>query len=58
MSVAGLFLEAARVAALGSQVIITTSERLASVEEFLKGLPSHQLIKFEGRLIKRIHESA
>ena len=55
VSVAGLFAEAARVASLGSQVLIATSERLASVEDFLKGLPSHQLIKFEGRLIKRIH---
>lgn len=57
VSVGGLFAEAARVAARGSQVLIATSERLASVEEFLKGLPSHQLIKFDGRLIKRIHGS-
>jgi len=54
VSVSGLFAESARVASLGSQVLIATSERLSSVEEFLDGLPSHQLIKFEGRLIRRL----
>ena len=53
VSVAGLFSEAARVAASGAQILIATSERLASVEAALRNKQC-QLIKFDGRLIRRL----
>lgn len=53
VSVAGLFSEAARVAAKGSQILIATSERLASVEEALRNKQC-QLIKFDGRIIRKL----
>lgn len=55
VSVAGLFSEAAKVAQQGAQIMIATSERLASVEEALLGKVC-QLIKFDGRLIRRLSE--
>lgn len=57
VSVAGLFSEAARVAAKGSQILIATSERLESVESALRGKKC-QLIKFDGRLIGRLDDTA
>lgn len=57
LSVAGLFSEAARVAAKGAQVLIATSERLESVEAALRNKQC-QLVKFDGRLIRRLDETA
>ena len=52
-SVSGLLKRAAASGALGAQIIIATSERLASVKQFLSDLPC-QLIAFEGRMIHRL----
>lgn len=57
LSVAGLFSEAARVASKGAQVLIATSERLESVEAALHNKQC-QLIKFDGRLIRRLEDAA
>lgn len=57
LSVAGLFSEAERVAGKGAQILIATSERLESVEAALHNKQC-QLIKFDGRLIRRMDENA
>lgn len=57
LSVAGLFSEAERVAGKGAQILIATSERLESVEAALHNKQC-QLIKFAGRLIRRMDENA
>ena len=57
LSVAGLFSEAARVAGMGAQILIATSERLESVEAALRDKQC-QLIRFDGRLVRRLDETA
>lgn len=52
-SVAGLLVEAARIAKSGAQIIIATSEDLVTVKSFLTNV-DRQLLVFERRLIDRI----
>lgn len=52
-SVAGLISEAARIASSGAQVLIATSEDLATVRNFVANM-DHQLLVFDGRMIDRI----
>jgi hypothetical protein len=52
-SVAGLIAEAARIASSGAQILIATSEELASVRGFAANV-DHQLLVFDGRMIDRI----
>jgi len=56
-SVAGLISEAARIASSGAQILIATSEDLASVRNFLVNV-DHQLLVFAGRIIDRINPTA
>jgi hypothetical protein len=52
-SVAGLLVEAARIAKSGAQIVIATSEDLVTVKSFLTNV-DRQLLVFERRLIDRI----
>lgn len=52
-SVAGLLAEAARIAKSGTQIVIATSEDLATVKNFIANV-DRQLLVFERRLIDRI----
>jgi hypothetical protein len=53
VSVANLLAEAARIAGTGAQIVIATSEQLATVRTFLTALPNN-LIVFEGPMIHRV----
>lgn len=56
-SVAGLLTEAARIAKSGAQIVIATSEDLATVKNFVANV-DRQLLVFERRLIDRITSDA
>ncbi|WP_062236980.1 hypothetical protein [Aureimonas sp. N4] len=56
-SVAGLLLEASRIASGRSQILIATSEDLSKVKGFLKGIEC-QLLVFEGKMIAPISDEA
>jgi predicted ATPase len=52
-SVAGLLSQAGRIASSGAQILIATSEDLASVKNFVANV-DHKLLAFDGRIIDRI----
>ena len=52
-SVAGLLSQAGRTASSGAQILIATSEDLASVKNFVANV-DHKLLAFDGRIIDRI----
>jgi DNA repair exonuclease SbcCD ATPase subunit len=56
-SVAGLLAESARIAKSGAQIVIATSEDLATVKNFVANM-DRQLLVFERRLIDRIAPDA
>ena len=55
VSFAGFLAEAARLSQAGAQIVIATSERLATIEEHLRERPC-QLLVYKTRIIQRVEE--